>query len=157
MKLKSLIHWVGLWECDTIRIDGLGTQMHISYNENEAAQKKQEECIVNMFRLMAETGKLVRVSELDMGYVDAAGNSVMTEDMTEQQHRNMADFYRFIVSKYFEIVPAAQQYGITQWCLTDAPADSGWRKGQPVGLWDLNYNRKHTYGGFAEGLKAGSK
>ena len=157
MKLKSLIHWVGLWECDTIRIDGLGTQMHISYNENEAAQKKQEECIVNMFRLMAETGKLVRVSELDMGYVDAAGNSVMTEDMTEQQHRNMADFYRFIVSKYFEIVPAAQQYGITQWCLTDAPADSGWRKGQPVGLWDLNYNRKHTYAGFADGLKAGRK
>ena len=39
--------------------------------------------------------------------------------------------------------------------MTDSPADSGWRGGEPVGLWDLNYNRKPTYGGFANGL-AGS-
>ena len=55
------------------------------------------------------------------------------------------------------IVPANQQYGICQWCLTDAPADSGWRKGQPVGLWDLNYQRKPAYGGFADGLASSAK
>lgn len=55
-------------------------------------------------------------------------------------------------SEVFEIIPVAQQYGITQWAATDSPADSGWRKGQPIGLWDLNYNRKHTYAGFADGL-----
>ena len=47
---------------------------------------------------------------------------------------------------------AAQQYGISQWCATDAPGDSGWRGGETVGLWDSNYNRKHTYAGFADGL-----
>ena len=26
---------------------------------------------------------------------------------------------------------------------------------QPVGLWDINYNRKPAYGGFADGLKGG--
>ena len=59
------------------------------------------------------------------------------------------------VKKYFEIIPVAQQYGITQWCATDAPGapgDSNWRGGEPVGLWDSNYNRKHTYAGFADGL-----
>ena len=25
----------------------------------------------------------------------------------------------------------------------------------PVGLWDINYNRKPAYGGFADGLKGG--
>ena len=85
-------------------------------------------------------------------YVDENGNSVKTENMTEAQHKAMAEYYKFIVKKYFEIIPAAQQYGITQWCITDAPSDSGWRGGEPVGLWDSNYSRKHTYAGFADGL-----
>ena len=36
----------------------------------------------------------------------------------------------FLGMKYFEIIPVAQQYGITQWCATDAPGapgDSNWR------------------------------
>ena len=76
--------------------------------------------------------------------------------MTDQQHRAMADYYDFIVRKYFEIVPPAQQYGITQWCMTDAPGaiGTGWRGGEPVGLWDQNYNRKYAYAGFANGLRA---
>lgn len=64
----------------------------------------------------------------------------------------MADFYKFIIEKYFEIIPQAQQYGITQWCCTNSPADSGWRGGEPCGLWDLNYSRTPSYGGFANGL-----
>ena len=90
-----------------------------------------------------------------MGYVDAAGNTVPTTSMTEAQHQATADYYEFIVSEYFKNVPAAQQYGITQWCITDAAGDlgTGWRGGEPVGLWDKNYNRKHTYAGFAAGLQ----
>ena len=65
----------------------------------------------------------------------------------------MADFYKFIIKKYFEIIPAAQQYGICQWCLTDAPGSSGWRGGEPVGIWTEGFKkRKAVYGGFAEGL-----
>ena len=152
-KLKSLINWIKKWECDTVKIDGIGTQMHISFNENAEAQKKQEECVVNMFKLMAATGKLVRVSELDMGYKDKNGNTLMTSDLTVEQHKQMSAFYTFIIKKYFELVPENQQYGICQWCITDSPSGSSWRAGEPVGLWDSNYNRKHTYGGFAEGLK----
>lgn len=157
MKAKSLVEWIKRWEADGVtKIDGIGTQMHVSYILNEADQKAQEDAIVNMFKILAETGKLVKISELDMGIVDKAfGTGIKTENVTLEQQQKMAEFYTFIIRKYFEIIPVNQQYGITQWCATDSPADSGWRGGEPVGLWDINYNRKPAYGGFADGLKGG--
>lgn len=154
-KLKSLIQWIHDWEADGVtKIDGIGTQMHISCYADPNTQKSKKDHIVKMLELMAKSGKLCKISELDMGYVDAAGKEVKTADITEEQHKEMRDLYTFVLQKYFEIIPAAQQYGITQWCATDAPKDSGWRPGLPVGLWDLNYLRKHTYAGFAVGLGA---
>ena len=154
-KLKSLIHWIGEWEKDGVtKIDGIGSQMHVSCSMNPAEQKRREEAYVNMLKLMVDSHKLVRISELDMGLDDENGHSVNTTDMTEEQHKAMRAYYEFIVKKYLEIVPEAQQWGICQWCATDSPANSGWRAGLPVGLWDLDYYRKHTYGGFAAGLGA---
>ena len=155
-KLKSLIHWIGEWEKDGVtKIDGIGSQMHISCYADEATNESKKNAIVNMLKLMAESGKLCKISELDMAYVDASGNTVPTNQMTEEQHKQMRDLYEFVVSKYFEIIPLAQQYGITQWCATDSPDTTGaWRKGCPTGLWDSNYLRKHTYAGFAAGLGA---
>lgn len=152
-KVKSLVHWIEKWEADGVtKIDGIGTQMHVSCYANAATQKSKEDHVVKMFEILAESGKLVKITEFDMGYIDENGTSVKTENMTEAQHKAMSDYYKFIVKKYFEIIPAAQQYGITQWCATDSPSDSGWRGGEPVGLWDSNYSRKHTYAGFADGL-----
>lgn len=154
-KLKSLIHWIEEWEKDDVtKIDGIGSQMHITYSMDPDKQKKNEEAYENMLRLMVDSHKLVRISELDMGLEDKNGNLVNTTDMTEEQHKAMRAYYDFIVKKYLEIVPENQQWGICQWCATDSPANSGWRAGLPVGLWDLDYYRKHTYGGFAAGLGA---
>ena len=154
-KLKSLIHWIGEWEKDGVtKIDGIGSQMHVSCSMNPAEQKRREEAYVNMLKLMVDSHKLVRISELDMDLDDENGHSVNTTDMTEEQHKAMRAYYEFIVKKYLEIVPKNQQWGICQWCATDSPANSGWRAGLPTGLWDLDYYRKHTYGGFAAGLGA---
>lgn len=154
-KLKSLIHWIGEWEKDSVtKIDGIGSQMHVTCSMDPAKQKENEEAYVNMLNLMVDSHMLVRISELDMGLADKDGNLVNTTDMTEEQHKAMRAYYEFIVKKYLEIVPEAQQWGICQWCATDSPANSGWRAGLPVGLWDLDYYRKHTYGGFAAGLGA---
>lgn len=154
-KLRSLIQWIKDWEADGVtKIDGIASQMHISCYADPNTQKSKKDHIVKMLELMKESGKLCKISELDMGYVDAAGKEVTYDQMTEEQHKEMRDLYTFVLQKYFEIIPAAQQYGITQWCATDAPKDSGWRPGLPVGLWDLNYLRKHTYAGFAVGLGA---
>ena len=154
-KLESLKKWIKDWEADGVtKIDGIGSQMHISCYGNPKTQEAKKNAIENMLKLMAESGKLVRISELDMGYVDANGKEVKTADMTEEQHKEMRALYEFVVKKYLEIIPENQQWGICQWCVTDSPANSGWRAGLPVGLWDSDYYRKHTYGGFAAGLGA---
>lgn len=155
-KLKSLINkWIPDWEADCVtKIDGIASQMHISCYADHDKQENAKNHIVKMLELMKESRKLCKISELDMGYVDAAGKEVTYDQMTEEQHKEMRDLYTFVLQKYFEIIPAAQQYGITQWCATDSPKDSGWRPGLATGLWDLNYLRKHTYAGFAVGLGA---
>lgn len=157
-KLNSLIHWIGLWEDpnaeEPVVIDGIGTQMHVTCYGDETKQAKLKSDIEEMFKSLAKTGKLIKISELDMAYEDEAGTSVTFDKMTEEQHKQMRSFYTFIIQKYFELIPQAQQYGITQWCATDSPKDSGWRPGCPTGLWDSNYLRKHTYAGFAVGLGA---
>lgn len=152
-KLKSLIAWIEQWESDGVtKIDGIGSQMHISYYMNPETQKSKSDHVVKMLELMAATGKLVRLTEFDMGLVDENGNDVPTAEVTLEQHKLMSDYYKFIIRKYFEIVPVEQQFGITFWCQTDAPEESGWRAKQPVGIWDSGYNRKPAYAGIAEGL-----
>ena len=152
-KVWSIVNWIKKWEADGVtKIDGIGTQMHISYFENSGSLNTLKEAITGMFTVMANSGKLVRVSEMDMGYKDANGNTVTTDKLTEEQHKKMADFYEWIFKEYFRIVPAKQQWGICQWCPTDAPEFGGWRANEPVGIWDINYYRKHVYAGFVRGL-----
>lgn len=154
-KLRSLIKWIHDWEADGVtKIDGIASQMHISCYADPVKQESKKNHIVKMLELIKESGKLCKISELDMGYVDAAGKEVTYDQMTEEQHKEMRDLYTFVLQQYFKIIPIDKQYGITQWCATDSPKDSGWRPGLPTGLWDLNYLRKHTYAGFAVGLGA---
>uniref|UniRef100_UPI003FEF0801 endo-1,4-beta-xylanase n=1 Tax=Prevotella sp. TaxID=59823 RepID=UPI003FEF0801 len=164
-KVKSLVYWIGVWEKKgqelgwNTKIDGIGSQMHISYYENPQTLESKKKAIQNMLKIMVESKKLVRISEIDMGYVDKDGKDVTTAQLEKlpidervAKEKAMAEYYKWIIEQYFEIVPVDQQYGICQWCLTDSPTDSGWRPGQPVGLWNLNYQRKPAYGGFADGL-----
>lgn len=169
-KVKSLVYWIGVWEKKgkelkwNTKIDGIGSQMHISYYENPKTLESKKKAIQNMLKIMVESKKLVRISEIDMGYVDKDGKDVTTAQLEKlpidervAKEKAMAEYYKWIIEQYFEIVPVEQQYGICQWCLTDSPADSGWRPGQPVGLWNLNYQRKPAYGGFADGLASSAK
>jgi len=152
-KLKSLINWIKKWEADGVtKIDGIGTQMHISCYTAKSEQDALKARIVKMFELMAASGKLCRVSELDMGFVKGSTN-ISTDQLTEANHKKMAELYQWIIEQYLTIIPPEQQWGICQWCPTDAPdTENMWRRNQPVGIWDLNYYRKHVYAGFAEGL-----
>ena len=164
-KVKSLVHWIEVWEQKgkelgwNTKIDGIGSQMHIDYYENPKTLESKKKAIQNMLKIMVKSKKLVRISEIDMGYVDKDGKDVTTAQLEKlpieerlAKEKAMAEHYKWIIEQYFEIVPVEQQYGICQWCLTDSPTDSGWRPGKPVGLWNLNYQRKPAYGGFADGL-----
>ena len=153
-KVWSMVNWIKKWEKDGVtKIDGIGTQMHISYYENSTSQNNLKKAITGMFEVMAKSGKLVRVSEMDMGYVpNGKDKGLSTSQLTEEQHKQMADFYEWIIKEYLRIVPAEQQWSICQWCPTDAPEYSGWRANEPVGIWDLDLYRKHVYAGFVKGL-----
>ncbi len=158
-KVKSLVNWIKKWEADGVtKIDGIGTQMHISCHENETNLNNIKKHITQMFQIIANSGKLCRISEMDMGYVRGSnrwGSSIKTSQITEAEHKKMADFYEWIIKEYFRIIPPEQQWGICQWCATDSPNNSGWRGGEPVGIWDSNYYRKHVYAGFVRGLNGG--
>lgn len=139
-KCKGLIQYVNYIESKGQKVDGIGTQMHININSDKAK-------IETMFQLLAATGKLIKVSELDV----AAGKNPTESDLQMQ-----ADMYKFVVDMYTKYIPANQRYGITVWGLTDSKSDSSWLPGQNQGLWKeelYNYARKPSYSSFAEGLK----
>lgn len=155
-KVTNLISWINRWESDGVtKIDGIGTQMHVTYATDTEAQARNEKGVVDMLQKLADTGKLIRITELDMGIKTGdhwSEEGRKTETVSIEEHKAMGEYYKFIIKKYFEIIPAAQQFGICQWSQTDSPENSGWRGGEPIGLWNLDFQRKPTYGGFADGL-----
>jgi GH35 family endo-1,4-beta-xylanase len=121
--------------------------MHISITTNK-------DSIAQMFTLLAATGKLIKISELDIGV------GVKTAQATVQNYKDQADMYKYVIDKYFELIPAAQRYGITIWSPTDSPASSSWRPGEPIGIWtepNAGYVRKLAYAAVADALKRNAK
>ena len=158
-KLHSLIKWIERWEEDGVtKIDGIGTQMHVSCSMNENTQKSRENAVENMFKIMGQTRKLIKISEIDMGIEDEDNKKIMTSDVTLVHLLRMADYYNFIIRKYFQHIPVEYRYGITHWSITDAGDEEwAWRQGEPIGLWTKEYERKPAYAGFADGLAGTEK
>lgn len=143
-KCRGLIAYVNYIESQGAKVDGIGTQMHIDINANK-------ENIAAMFKLLAATGKMIKVSELDMGV------GVKTTAATAELYKAQADMYKYVIDKYFELIPAKQRYGITIWSPIDSPVGAGWRPGEPVGLWTEGYVRKLAYAAVAKALEANAK
>lgn len=132
-------------------VDGIGTQMHVSLSCSDDAEKNAaniaalKEKVDAMFQTMAATGKLVRVTELDL--------SLGTASPSSNQYKAQSDAYRMIMESYKANVPTAQQSGITIWSLSDNEAEHEyWLKGQVPNLFDKDYKRKWAYKGFCDGI-----
>lgn len=137
-KLDGLIEYVNYIESQGATVDGIGTQMHVTLNTSR-------DNIVEMFQKLAATGKIIKVSELDV----RLGTASPTADQLAEQ----ADMYQFIVDSFNEYIPAAQQYGITIWNVSDNPDEHEyWLPDESPNLWDANYERKHAYKAVADGL-----
>ena len=152
-KLEALVKFVN--DIDTKNgspiVDGIGTQMHVTLSSSDDATKNAEnisalkEKVDAMFQTMAATGKLVRVTELDI--------SLGTGSPSANQYKAQSDCYQMIVESYKANVPAAQQSGITIWSLSDNEAEHEyWLKGQVPNLFDKDYKRKWAYKGFCDGI-----
>lgn len=135
-KCRGIIQYVQYIESKGAKVDGIGTQMHLSLTSDK-------EKIAQMFQLLAATGKLVRVSELDI----RLGKTPTEADLAAQ-----SEMYRYVVEMYFKHTPANQRYGITVWGVTDSPDNSKWLPGEQQSLWDLSHRRKLSYKGFCDGL-----
>ncbi len=80
-------------------VTGVATQMHLDMSTPELRDK-----IESSLRDLTATGKIVRISELDL-----KNNSETAQ----------AEMIKFIFEKYLEIVPPAQRGGITFWGIND--------------------------------------
>lgn len=145
-KCRGLIDFVKYIDNHSAKVDGIGTQMHIDINSDKQKIEK-------MFELLAATGKLIKISELDIGL----GNGITIDNATPELYKKQAEMYQYVVTEYFKLIPKDQQFGITVWSPLDSPKGSSWRAGEPIGLWNQEYIRKRAYVGFAQGLKESVK
>jgi endo-1,4-beta-xylanase len=88
-----------------------------------------ESQIVASLTDLVNTGRIVRISELDIKCTD---------------QKAQAKLYKFIFEKYLEIVPEAQRGGITIWGINDKDS---WVKEEnhPLLYAGVNYVRKPAY------------
>ncbi|MFA6580405.1 MAG: endo-1,4-beta-xylanase [Paludibacter sp.] len=137
-KCDGLIEYVNYIESKGATIDGIGTQLHMSLSSDTAK-------IAQMFQKLALTGKLIKVSELDI--------QLGTASPTLDQYAQQAALYKYVVDSYMKYIPESQRYGITIWGISDnAKEHTNWIPDDAPCLWDANYARKHAYKGFADGL-----
>lgn len=137
-KCDGIIEYVKYIESRGAKVDGIGTQMHVAINSNK-------DNIAQMFQKLAATGKLIKVSELDI--------KVNTASPTAEQFAQQSEMYQYIIDMYMKYIPEAQRYGITAWGISDNPEEHvNWIPDDAPNLWDASYARKHAYKGFADGL-----
>ena len=148
-KLAELISFVSDIDnaCGGSIVDGIGTQMHITCAESEEALASLKEKVDAMFKTMAATGKLVRVTELDCAFSKATTNPSSTQLSWQSKT------YQMVVESYVANVPEAQRHGITIWTLSDNEDEhEHWLNGDSPNLFDASYNRKEAYRGFCDGI-----
>ena len=137
-KCQGLIDYVKYIESKGAVVDGIGTQMHISITNDTTKIDK-------MFQMLAATGKLIRISELDI--------QVKTANPTTDNLATQAKMYQYVINSFKKNVPAAQRYDVTIWGVSDnAKEHVNWIPNDAPNLWDATYARKHAYKGVADGL-----
>jgi GH35 family endo-1,4-beta-xylanase len=137
-KCDGLINYVKEIELLGAEVNGIGTQMHISINTNK-------DNIAQMFERLGRTGKLIKISELDI--------KIGTASPTTEQYTQQAEMYQYVIDMYLKYIPEAQRYGISVWGISDnANEHVYWISNDAPNLWDKDYQRKHAYKGFADGL-----
>lgn len=144
-KLDSLIAYVNELKSKGAKIDGIGTQMHISINTSKTG-------IDNMFVKLAATGLKVRVSELDVRINpnDVAGFTPSSQSLSDQ-----AAMYKYVAQSFIRNVLAAQRHDLTVWGVADSDSwivTTQSKTDFPL-LFDASYNKKPAYSALLQGLK----
>ena len=141
-KVTKLNELISQWENDgKKRISGISAQLPAYYSLDANQQAINEQTIEATLKNLAATGKLIRLSNFSIRIVNTDGEEISSSEITEQIQDDLSDYYKFILSKYFDIIPQTQRAGVF-WA-------------NPVGkaaLWDTDFNRQIPYVGCCEGL-----
>lgn len=148
-KFESLKYWISIWDNNGAKIDGINAKLNLFYSEDAATQAANEATLKTLLNNLAGTGKMVRLSNFDIKYVDAEGKSVTAANITEAQRQKLADYYGFVIKQYVAIIPNDKQAGICKGNMVDT--------GDPVGLWSKDsktqdWVRNATYKAFCDAL-----
>lgn len=148
-KFESLKYWIGIWDANGAKIDGINAKLNLTYSEDAATQQANEASLNTLLDNLASTGKLIRLSNFDIKYKDAEGGNVAAKDITESQRQKLADFYGYVIRSYMNKIPHEKQAGICKGNLADTS--------DPVGLWSVDSKSKDwvrtaTYKAFCDAL-----
>ena len=147
-KMQSLKYWIGIWDANGAKIDGINAKLNLTYSEDAATQEANKATLDNLLTNLAATGKLIRLSNFDIKYLDVDGVSVSADKISEAQRQKLADYYGYVIKSYMSKIPHEMQAGICKGNLADTT--------DPVGLWSVNKSkdwvRNATYKAFCDAL-----
>ena len=152
-KMESLKYWIGVWDANGAKIDGINAKLNLFYSENEATQAATMATLNQLLDNLASTGKLIRLSNFDIKYQNADGASVSADFITDAQRQKLADFYGYVIKAYMNKIPHDKQAGICKGNMLDTS--------DPVGLWAYkaidakgtkDWLRTATYKAFCDAL-----
>ena len=148
-KFESLKYWIGVWDANGAKIDGINAKLSLTYSEDEAKQAEYKASFDKLLENLVSTGKLIRLSNFDITYRDASGANVTAKDITDEQRQKLADYYAYIIKSYMEKIPSDKQAGLCKGNMVDTS--------DPVGLWSIDskskdWVRNATYKAFCDAL-----
>lgn len=149
-KMESLKYWIGIWDGKGANIDGINAKVNLVFYEDAAKQAENKAAYETLLSALAATGKLIRVSNFDIKYVDETGVSVTAAKITDEQRQKLADYNAYAIKTYMSKIPSDKQAGICKENIVDTS--------DPIGLWTKDaklsndWARTATYKAWCEAL-----
>ncbi len=148
-KMKSLDKWIEIWDAKGAKIDGITAKVNLTCYEDQAKQEKAKADYEALLDNLAKTGKLIRLANFDIKYVDADNLNVTTVKITKEQRQDLANFNAYAIKEYMNRIPKDKQAGIIKNSLVDGT--------DPVGLWTKtgksnDWIRNATYKAWCDAL-----
>jgi len=142
-KLYAIQNLVNGLVANNVPINGVGMQMHVNKNTNNANIQRSLDSMFN-------TGLIIHISELDVAVNPESNQSLTFNATVASQQFGKFKFY----ARAAKNIPANRFYGITTWNVTDGDSWIPTNYSRPDFPLPFNssYQKKSSYQGFKDGM-----